>query len=566
VVIFASLGLIVGIGLLHAVWRRYFPRVSVVVVCAGALALGFVTGLPLLLQRPEVWEVPICCAHALTMLTLAALWKAWHEPLRRGRWLVLASLAYGLAVGARPSLLFGAVILFGPVIQTWAATAEEDRVRWRTTMRLALAAVVPITVIGLGLLVYNYLRFDHPFEFGQSYQLADSRQDNVRHFSLDYLWFNLRAYFWAPASWSRVFPYFHPIIVPPPPPQHGGTDGYVYGVLTNTPFVWLALAAPLAWWRQAREHRAALRGPVISAAVLFGISAVLMGSFYGLCLRYQMEFVPVLVWLAAVGLLGLESALADRPRWRTAARLAWGTLLAYSVAFSLLYGYNERAGLQFIHGKILLGSGEIREAIVQLDKAVDNKPDFDAPRLALAVAYARDNQLKMAQEQFEQALRLAKMQDRAMYYGMYGMELVRGGHPEEGLVRLEAGLRLNPSSALANNDLGTTLATLGREPEALHYLEEAVRLVPDFADAQCNLGHLLTMAGKWDEAIGHLRQALRIDPRGRDAHFWLATALLNQGQVSEAISHYEEALRIDPNFAPAREGLQQLGRPVPPGR
>ena len=565
VVIFASLGLIVSVGLLHAVWRRYFPRVSVVVVCAGTLALGFATSLPLLLQRPEVWEVPICCGYALTMLTLAALWKAWHEPLRRGRWLGLASLAYGLAIGARPSLLFGAVILLGPVMQTWMTAAEGDRRRWRETMRLALAAMVPIAGIGLGLLVYNYLRFDSPFEFGQSHQLADSRQDNVQHFSLDYLWFNLRVYFWAPASWHRVFPYLHPVTTPPFPPHHGGMD-YIYGVLTNTPFVWLALAAPLAWWRQTREHRAGLRGLVMSAAVLFGISALLMGLFYGACLRYQTEFMPVLVLLAVVGLLGLEAALADQSRWRTAARLVWGTLWAYSVAFSLLYGYNERAALQFIHGQILLGSGENRAAIVQLNKALDNKPDFDAPRFALAVAYVRDHQLKMAQAQFEQALRLAKMQDVAMYYGMYGMELVRGGHPEEGLVQLEAGFRLNPNSAMANNDLGTTLATLGREPEALHYLEEAVRLVPDFADAQCNLGHLLTTAGRWDEAIGHLRQALRIDPLGRDAHFWLATALLNQGQVPEAIAHYEEALRIDPNFAPAREGLQQLGRPVPPGR
>ncbi len=565
VVMFAALGFVVSVGLFHAVWRRYFPGVSVVVVCAGTLALGFATSLPLLLQRPEVWEVPICCGYALTMLTLAALWQAWHEPLRRGRWLGLASLAYGLAIGARPSLLFGAAILLGPVIQTWMTASDQDPRRWRETMRLVLAAVVPIAGIGLGLLVYNYLRFDNPFEFGQSHQLADTRQDNVQHFGLDYLWFNLRVYFWAPASWHRVFPYLHLVTTPPPPPNHGGMD-YVYGVLTNTPFVWLALAAPLVWWRQTREHRVGLRGFVIGAVVLFGASALLMGLFYGACLRYQMEFVPVLVLLAVVGLLGLESALADRPRWRTAARLGWGTCLLYSVAFSLLYGYNERADLQLARGRVLLKSGETREAIVQLDKALDNRPDSDATLLLLAIAYGRDNRLEVAQRRFEQAVRLANPKYIAAYYDMYGMELLKGQHPAESLVPLEAGYRLNSDSALANNNLGSALATLGRGPEALHYFEEAVRLAPDFADAQCNLGHLLTETGKWDEAIVHLRQAVDLDPKGRNAHFWLATALLERGLVPEAISYYEETLRIDPNFGPARESLQQLGRPVPSDR
>ena len=41
---------------------------------------------------------------ALTMLALGAVWCALHEPARQGRWLAAASLAYGLAVGARPSV------------------------------------------------------------------------------------------------------------------------------------------------------------------------------------------------------------------------------------------------------------------------------------------------------------------------------------------------------------------------------------------------------------------------------------------------------------------------------
>jgi len=60
-------------------------------------------------------------------------------------WLAAASLAYGLAVGARPSLLFGAVILLIPVVQ-----ARRER---RSVWPLLLAATAPIVTIGLGLKV-----------------------------------------------------------------------------------------------------------------------------------------------------------------------------------------------------------------------------------------------------------------------------------------------------------------------------------------------------------------------------------------------------------------------------
>ena len=77
-------------------------------------------------------------------------------------------------------------------------------------------------LIGLGLMLYNALRFDNPFEFGWHYQLAAARQDTRQFFSLHYLWFNFRVYFLEPARWSGRFPFVHEIAVPPLPPGHHG--------------------------------------------------------------------------------------------------------------------------------------------------------------------------------------------------------------------------------------------------------------------------------------------------------------------------------------------------------
>ncbi len=116
VVIFFALGFLVAAGLLRAVWRRYFPETKIWVVAVGLLTLGLATAtLEVVSLWCDVYEVAVCCGFAFTLLALAALWCALHEPKRQVKWLLLASLAYGLAIGSRPSLLFGAIILLMPV-------------------------------------------------------------------------------------------------------------------------------------------------------------------------------------------------------------------------------------------------------------------------------------------------------------------------------------------------------------------------------------------------------------------------------------------------------------------
>ncbi len=162
--VFCVVGFLASVGLLCLVWRRYFAEVGLTVVVACTLGLGLAAFAPINLARANIYEVAISCGYALTMLALLPLWRACHQPHQRGRWLAAASLAYGLAIGARPNVLFGAVILLVPVVQAW----REGRRLWVPL----LAATGPITFIGLGLMLYNTLRFDNPREFGTIYQLS----------------------------------------------------------------------------------------------------------------------------------------------------------------------------------------------------------------------------------------------------------------------------------------------------------------------------------------------------------------------------------------------------------
>jgi hypothetical protein len=488
VAVFAAVGFLLGVWLLRAVWRRYFPATPAWLMLAGAAALGLANGFPIVLNRPDVWEVPIFCGHALVMLTLVALWQAVHLPEKRLRWLALASLAFGLAVGARPSLLFGGVVLFGPVALGWAEGGPARR-------RLLAAACGPVVAVGLGLMAYNQLRFGSPFEFGQTYQLAGERQDRL-HFSLAPLWFNLRAYFLAPAELGGGFPFVEPARLGAPPAGHGGVET-PFGTLAMIPFTWLALALPFAWRGAGRGLACFLA----LAAGLFGTAVLVLLLYCYTCDRYEVEFLPLLLLLAGVGALALDQGLAARAGWRRAARAAVVVGLVLSVSFNLLAAANRRAQVLGFEGAVLMLDNRVAEAVPLLEQATALKPGLGTAQMTLAVAYGRAGRSADTSARVAEAVRLNPALAEK-YFDSY-----RGN-----LVLLEAALRQTPDSARLHSEAAVTLAGAERLTEALPHFEAAARLDPSNAGNLGNLGFALAQAGRVAEARAALDAALRLDP------------------------------------------------------
>ena len=490
VVIFCALGFLAAAGLLRALWRRYFPEVSVGVVAAGCLALGLATAVPVMLQRPSFYEVPISCAYALTTLALAALWRALHAPRHAAGWLAGASLAYGLALGARPSVLFGAAILLVPVVVAAAPAAGTPRRRWP----LLLAAILPVTLVGLGLLLYNGLRFGNPLEFGQRYQLAGDRQALVRHFSPGYLGFNLRLYFLDSLRWVRALPFVDDPAVPAPPAGHVDVVEFPVAILTNIPLVWLALALPLAWRGRPAEARARLRGFLAAAAVLFATGAAVINLFYTTSTRYEVEFLPPLVLLAVAGLLALEHALAGRPRWRRAARGGWIALLAVSVGLNLLAGLNRYAEKCYGAACLYLRAGQLAPAVGLFDRALRLKPEFPRAHADLAIALWQQGRLPEAIDQLRAALRLdpRAAQAHTNLASLYAMT----GRLPEAVAEFRHALQLDPTNEVAHANLGNALLQLGQVPDAILEYRRALRLRPDDAETRAGLRHAEALAAE----------------------------------------------------------------------
>jgi tetratricopeptide (TPR) repeat protein len=545
VVIFFSLGFLVAAGLLRAVWRRYFPGVSIWVPTVGLLTLGLSIGTQKVLTMwCNVYEIAMVCGFAFSMMALAAIWGALHEPKRRVLWLLMASLAYGLAVGSRPSLLFGIIILLVPVAQAWRAATEPGS-RRRVGLLFG-AAVGPAMLIGLGLMLYNVLRFGNPFEFGWHYQLnGNYRPTTAQPFSLHYLWFGFRFYFLEPMRWSGHFPFLH-----------AGVGDPYGGILINYPLVWLALAAPLAWRGRPGEEVSALRWFVTAVFLLFTICALTLCLFFSGSTSYELDFLPALLLLAVIGILGLERAVAGTPVWRRIVRWGWCLLLAYSVVFNLLANVEAHAEVNRLVGNFLLHQGRADEAVEHFQKALALWPESANAHGGLGAALFQKGHMDEAIIEYQKALEIEPdFAAAAEAHSNLGYALVQKGHIDEAISQFQKALETKPNLAEVHNNLGYSLLQIGRVDEAIVHYRKAIELQPESANFHTGLGNALFQKGHMDEAIIQYQEALALQPKSADACERLGNAFRRKGMAAEAMACYQKAIELQPQFILAQVDL-----------
>lgn len=116
-------------------------------------------------------------------------------------------------------------------------------------------------------------------------------------------------------------------------------------------------------------------------------------------------------------------------------------------------------------------------------------------------------------------------------------------------------LAKNPSSWVAQLNLGTVLCNAGRVEESLPHLQRALELKPDYPETLNSLGDVLNQLGRSREARPLLERAVQIRPRFAVAHNTLGATLMALGQPAEGITQFQRALDLEPNLFVARVNL-----------
>ncbi|HEY1764762.1 MAG TPA: hypothetical protein VGF85_07545, partial [Opitutaceae bacterium] len=318
-----------GAFLLGALWvfsikRRLFPDVSPWWTALILIVLGFGSPTYYLSNNPTFYAVPIsagcfCLMAAAVLVDRAVRAKNMN---RSSGWLAGASLAAGLAVGARPAVVPCMVLLLVPAGWLWFRQRRNNFGR-RLGMRLWAAAILPAAGVGLGLALYNFERFGNPLDFGIRYSMASGDLRNAHLMGTESFGKNLRLYLFGPVSFLRYYPFLY-------------TIGQPMGVLRYLSLIAVALAFPLMIFRRRLRSDA---GWWVAGCFLLGASlinlAVLCTWVLGGVDRYMVDFVPLALVLACGVLLALLDLAST---WRRSIRLPLKAILLMAALWTTANG------------------------------------------------------------------------------------------------------------------------------------------------------------------------------------------------------------------------------------
>lgn len=294
--LFACAGL-GGLSLLLAgIRRRHFPAATPLQLFLAVLLAGHVSWLPVVLQRPAFWELPIVTAVALLWWCLYFLWR-YHDGNRRTHWAVAAGCTLAFVVGARPTYVFGAAF----IALLFALPLDRTHPLARGLRRLLPAAIPLACGIG-GLLAYNDLRFGHLLEFGQRYQLWGIDEREVQHFNPAYFPFNAWLYLFSLPEVSPYFPFFRTVWPADLPAGYIATEE-MPGLLFALPLHLLGAVALYHAWRRPRQAgEGALRLVLLAGAGASLLAGGILFCFAGACSRYIAELLAGWSVVTGVGL------------------------------------------------------------------------------------------------------------------------------------------------------------------------------------------------------------------------------------------------------------------------
>ena len=110
-------------------------------------------------------------------------------------------------------------------------------------------------------------------------------------------------------------------------------------------------------------------------------------------------------------------------------------------------------------------------------------------------------------------------------------------------------LRLSPSLAIAQNNLGTIYLEQDRLIEAARCFEKALTLNPSLFEAKGNLGLIFQRLKKPDRALKWFKKGEVKNPGDAQLQFFIASLHFNEGRYEEALKKFGDVLQLKPGQA-----------------
>jgi tetratricopeptide (TPR) repeat protein len=197
----------------------------------------------------------------------------------------------------------------------------------------------------------------------------------------------------------------------------------------------------------------------------------------------------------------------------------------------------EIEGVHSARARVLLKLGRSDEAVVSLQKAVQNNPDDQGLRLTFARLLVDIKEYEKARTEFEK-LHQASPEDAELLFtlGLLSLESQRLDDAEKYMMML---VRLKQREGEAQYYLGRIYENRKQYEAAIDWYRE-VHVGEYKFDARLRIADMLGISGRTEEAIEHLDAMLK----GSQSDGSLVRIYISKGELLRSVRRYEQALAV----------------------
>jgi len=347
--IFSLIGILCLTKLYLIIIEKWFKKLPVGTTLMGLITVQMASGIFFSAARPLFYEIAIASGFACVTAGTALLLSS--NIIGEGKisyWkLCLSSFFLGYAVLCRPTLAIYCVAALFFIAAGIKKVISEKELKLKPLFKYAVVSLAPFAVLGLVQMIYNYLRFDNPLDFGIQYSLTINDFTHSE-FHWKFVLINIYAYLLNMPRFSpSEFPFLKSSF------EYFGLNGYMFVDQVNTNLISTGIifrALPMFSYLFAGKALKTVekkKRPLV--ATLIGVSCVLMPLIIifsswesGYAVRYNADF----SWQMIIGALFIAFTIYNNCKAKNTRKylnviFIVSTLLCVYVNVAQIYSFME---------------------------------------------------------------------------------------------------------------------------------------------------------------------------------------------------------------------------------